>query len=151
MRRVKTDVLLFEANMSKTKLVLMVPISSSPHIRVRSAAYGKGLDNLDASGTFGLQIPMTKDLANERDHVQENTLQSRLVEKRWPEVEFNTPPDPGGDYARKALKDTTPSIVAGRSMLTKRISMSIGGSSQIATNSFNRNNHNGMFTVRFPF
>jgi hypothetical protein len=29
--------------------------------------------------------------------------------------------------------------------------MSIGGGFQIATSQFYRNNHNGIFTVRFPF
>jgi hypothetical protein len=29
--------------------------------------------------------------------------------------------------------------------------MSIGGGFQIATTQFHRNNHNGIFTVRFPF
>jgi hypothetical protein len=29
--------------------------------------------------------------------------------------------------------------------------MSIGGGFQIATTQFYRNNHNGIFTIRFPF
>jgi hypothetical protein len=36
-------------------------------------------------------------------------------------------------------------------MLTKRVGMSIGGGFQIATTQFYRNNHNGIFTIRFPF
>jgi hypothetical protein len=41
--------------------------------------------------------------------------------------------------------------VAGRFKLTKRVGMSIGGGFQIATTQFYRNNHNGIFTIRFPF
>jgi len=39
----------------------------------------------------------------------------------------------------------------GRFKLTKRVGMSVGGGFQIATTTFYRNNHNGIFTVRFPF
>ena len=35
--------------------------------------------------------------------------------------------------------------------LTTRRGMTIGGGFQIATSQFYRNNHNGIFTVRFPF
>ena len=74
-----------------------------------------------------------------------------MVKKLWPEIEFNTTHYQDGEHAGKALNYITPGIVAGRFMLTKRVGMSIGGGFQIATTQFYRNNHNGIFTIRFPF
>jgi len=114
-------------------------------------AYGKGFGNFDAQGTFGVQIPTSNEPANGRNYVWNNTLQYRLVKKLSPEIEFNTTHYQDGEHAGKTLNYVTPGIVAGRFKLTKRVGMSIGGGFQIATSQFYRNNHNGIFTIRFPF
>jgi hypothetical protein len=116
-----------------------------------TVAYGKGYGNLDVQGTFGVQNPTTNELVNGRNYLWNNTLQYRVVKKLWPEIEFNTTHYQDGEHAGKALNYITPGIVAGRFMLTKRVGMSIGGGFQIATTQFYRNNHNGIFTIRFPF
>jgi hypothetical protein len=116
-----------------------------------TVAYGKGYGNFDVQGTFGVQNPTTNDLVNGRNYLWNNTLQYRVVKKLWPEIEFNTTHYQDGEHAGKALNYITPGIVAGRFMLTKRVGMSIGGGFQIATTQFYRNNHNGIFTIRFPF
>jgi hypothetical protein len=45
----------------------------------------------------------------------------------------------------------TPGLVIGRIHLWKRLAVTVGGGMQIATTHFHRNNHNGIFSVRFPF
>jgi hypothetical protein len=74
-----------------------------------------------------------------------------VVKKLWPEIEFNATHFQDGEHAGKTLNDITPGIVVGRFRLTKRVGVSIGGGFQIETTQFYRNNHNGIFTVRFPF
>ena len=116
-----------------------------------TVAYGKGFGNFDEQGTFGVQIPTTNEPANGRNFVWNNTLQYRVMKKIWPEVEFNTTHYQDGEHAGKTLNYITPGFVLGRFKLTRRVGMSIGGGFQIATSTFYRNNHNGIFSVRFPF
>jgi hypothetical protein len=114
-------------------------------------AYGKGFGDFDVQGTFGAQIPATNELANGTNYLWNNTLQYRVAKKLSPEIEFNTTHYVDGEHAGQTLNYITPGIVAGRFKLTKRVGMSIGGGFQIATSHFHRNNHDGIFTVRFPF
>ena len=114
-------------------------------------AYGKGIGHFDLQGTFGVQIPTNHEQANGTNFIFNNTLQYHLFKKLWPEVEFNTTHYHDGEHATQTLNYVTPGIVVGRIKLAGRVGMSIGGGFQIATSSFYRNNHNGIFTVRFPF
>jgi hypothetical protein len=114
-------------------------------------AYGKGFDDFDAQGTFGVQFPSTNETANETNFVMNNTLQYRVMKKVWPEVEFNTTHYQDGEHNGQTLNYITPGFVLGRFKLDKRVGMSIGGGYQIAASGFYRKNHNGIFTVRFPF
>lgn len=116
-----------------------------------TVAYGKGFRNFDAQGTFGVQIPTTNELANGRNYLWNNTLQYHAFKKLWPEVEFNTTHYQDGEHAGKTLNYITPGFVVGRMHLVGRVGMTVGGGFQIATTQFYRNNHNGIFTVRFPF
>jgi hypothetical protein len=114
-------------------------------------AYGKGFGNFDAQGTFGVQIPTNNESANGTNFVFNNTLQYRVMKKIWPEVEFNTTHYHDGEHAGQTLNYITPGFVLGRFKVAGRVGMSVGGGFQIATSGFYRNNHNGIFTVRFPF
>jgi len=114
-------------------------------------AYGKGWGDFDVQGTFGVQVPTSNESANGTNYVFNNTLQYRVVKKISPEIEFNTTHYRDGEHAGKTLNYITPGVVLGRFKLTKRVGMSVGGGFQIATTTFYRNNHNGIFTVRFPF
>jgi len=114
-------------------------------------AYGKGYHDLDVQGTFGVQVPLSHESANGTNLVWNNTLQYHLLKKIWPEVEFNTTHYHDGEHAGKTLNYVTPGFVLGRFKLSRRVGMSVGGGFQIATTTFYRNNHNGIFTVRFPF
>ena len=114
-------------------------------------AYGKGYRNFDVQGTFGVQIPTSNESANGRNYLWNDTLQYRVAKKLSPEIEFNTTHYQDGEHAGKTLNYITPGLLAGRFKLTKRVGMTIGGGFQIATSQFYRNNHNGIFTVRFPF
>lgn len=42
-------------------------------------------------------------------------------------------------------------VIFGRFPIYKRLAIAVGGGFQIATTHFHTNNHNGIFTVRFPF
>jgi hypothetical protein len=114
-------------------------------------AYGKGYHDFDVQGTFGVQIPTSHEQANGTNFVFNNTLQYRVMKKIWPEVEFNTTHYHDGEHAGKTLNYITPGFVLGRFKLVRRVGMSVGGGFQIATTSFYRNNHNGIFSIRFPF
>jgi hypothetical protein len=45
----------------------------------------------------------------------------------------------------------TPGLVIGRFHLWKRVALTVGGGFQVAATHFHTNNHNGIFSVRFPF
>ena len=45
----------------------------------------------------------------------------------------------------------TPGLVIGRMRLWKRLAFTVGGGLQIATTHFHTNNHDGIFSVPFPF
>ncbi len=114
-------------------------------------AYGKGWGRFDEQGTFGVQNPTNDELANGRNYLWNNTLQYRVFKKIWPEVEFNTTHYQDGEHAGKTLNYVTPGLVLGRFKLANRVGMTVGGGFQIATSQFYRNNHNGIFSIRFPF
>ena len=114
-------------------------------------AYGKGWGNFDVQGTFGVQFPTNDELANGENYVWNNTLQYRVMKKIWPEIEFNTTHYKDGEHAGDTLNYISPGFVLGRFKLAKRVGLSVGGNFQIATTHFHRNNHDGTFSIRFPF
>lgn len=114
-------------------------------------AYGKGLHNFDEQGTFGIQIPASNEKANGTNYVFNNTLQYRVMKKIWPEVEFNTTHYQDGEHTGDTLNYVTPGFVLGRFKLANRVGLSVGGGFQIATTHFHKNNHDGIFSIRFPF
>ncbi|MGH9605210.1 MAG: transporter [Terracidiphilus sp.] len=116
-----------------------------------TVAYGKGFGNFDEQGTFGVRIPTAGEQANGTNLVWNNTLQYRVMKKIWPEVEFNTTHYHDGEHAGQTLNYITPGFVLGRFKLAHRVGITFGGGFQIATSHFYRNNHNGIFSVRFPF
>lgn len=114
-------------------------------------AYGKGLGDFDVQGTFGVQIPTSDEAANGTNTVWNNALQYRVMKKIWPEVEFNTTHYHDGEHAGDTLNYITPGFVLGRLKLARRVGLSVGGGFQVATTHFHKNNHDGIFTIRFPF
>lgn len=114
-------------------------------------AYGKGFRKFDEQGTFGVQIPTSDETANGTNFVWNNTLQYRVMRKIWPEIEFNTTHYHDGEHAGDTLNYITPGFVLGRFKLANRVGLTFGGGFQIATTHFERNNHNGIFSIRFPF
>ncbi len=114
-------------------------------------AYGKGFGDFDLQGTFGVGLPVADTNILGRNYAWNNTFQYRLFRKIWPEVELNsTFFQDGPNYGRKQ-NFATPGLVLGRYRLFGRVGFTVGGGYQIATTHFHTNNHNGIFTVRFPF
>jgi hypothetical protein len=86
-----------------------------------------------------------------RNYAWNNTFQYRLFRKIWPEVELNSTFFQDGPNDGRKQTFATPGLVLGRYRLFGRVGFTVGGGYQIATTHFHTNNHNGIFTVRFPF
>jgi hypothetical protein len=116
-----------------------------------SIAYGKGFGHADLQGTLGIGLPSADTNLIGRTYTWNNAVQYRLFRKIWPEVEFNSTFFQQGKNDGKKQLFVTPGLVIGRLHLWKRLNLSIGGGFQIAATHFHTNNHNGVFSVRFPF
>ena len=114
-------------------------------------AYGKGLGDFDVQGTFGVALPTSDTNSVGRSYLWNNAFQYRLFRKLWPEVELNSTFFQDGPRDGMKQNFVTPGLVIGRLHLWKRVGLSIGGGFQIATTHFHTNNHNGIFSIRFPF
>jgi hypothetical protein len=114
-------------------------------------AYGKGLGDFDAQGTFGVAFPAADTNIVGRSYLWNNAFQYRMMRKFWPEVEVNSTFFQQGDHDGMKQTFVTPGLVIGRLHLYKRVGLTIGGGYQIAATHFHTNNHNAIFTVRFPF
>jgi hypothetical protein len=114
-------------------------------------AYGKGLGDFDAQGTFGVAFPVADTNIVGRSYLWNNAFQYRMMRKFWPEVEVNSTFFQQGDHDGMKQTFVTPGLVIGRLHLYKRVGLTIGGGYQIAATHFHTNNHNAIFTVRFPF
>jgi hypothetical protein len=86
-----------------------------------------------------------------RNYLWNNTFQYRLCRKFWPEVELNSTFFLDGKNDLQKQNFVTPGLVIGRLRLWNRVGFTIGGGYQIATTHFHANNHNALFSVRFPF
>lgn len=114
-------------------------------------AYGKGFRNFDLQGTFGIGIPSADTNLLGRTFTWNNAFQYRILRKIWPEVELNTTFFQDGRNDGKKQNFVTPGLLLGRFRLWGRVGMTFGGGFQIATTRFHTTNHNGIFTIRFPF
>jgi hypothetical protein len=74
-----------------------------------------------------------------------------VSKKLWPEIETNYTRFQDGPNRGKTQVFMTPGILFGNFHVGKRLSLNLGGGFQVATTRFHVNNHNGIFTVRFPF
>ena len=114
-------------------------------------AYGKGFGHFDAQGTFGIGLPTADTNTVGRTYTWNNAFQYHVFHKLWPEIELNSTFFQEGKNDGKKQNFVTPGLVMGRFRLAKRLGLSIGGGYQIATTRFHLNNHNAIFSVRFPF
>jgi hypothetical protein len=53
-------------------------------------AYGKGFENFDVQGTFGVGLPTADTTLVGRNYIGNNTFQYRVFRKFSPEVELNS-------------------------------------------------------------
>lgn len=114
-------------------------------------AYGKGFGDFDVQGTFGVTLPTGDEKKIGRTYPWNNAFQYRLFRKLWPEVEVNFTHFQDGSSNGKTQVFMTPGLVLGKFTLWKRLGFTVGGGFQIATTHFHNTNHNGIFSVRFPF
>jgi len=114
-------------------------------------AYGKGFGDFDVQGTFGVTIPTGNEKTIGRTFPWNNAFQYRIYRKFWPEVEVNYTHFQDGPNNGKTQVFMTPGLILGRFHVWKRLGFTVGGGFQIATTHFHTNNHNGIFSVRFPF
>lgn len=114
-------------------------------------AYGKGFGNFDVQGTFGVGLPTGSEARIGRTYPWNNAFQYRIYRKFWPEVELNYTYFQDGKNNGKTQVLVTPGLVIGRLHLWRRLGFTIGGGYQIPITRFHNNDHNGIFSVRFPF
>lgn len=114
-------------------------------------AYGKGFGRFDAQGTFGVGLPVADTNIIGRTYAWNNAFQYHFLKKFWPEVEANSSFFQQGKNDGKKQTLVTPGLVIGGIHLTKAVGLTFGGGFQIATTHFHTNNHNVIFSVRFPF
>lgn len=114
-------------------------------------AYGKGFGQFNVQGTIGAALP-TSDVAKiGRTVPWNNAFQYHAFKKLWPEVEVNYTYFQDGSNHGKTQVFMTPGILFGNFQLSNRVRLCFGAGFQIATTRFHVNNHNAIFTVRFPF
>ena len=114
-------------------------------------AYGKGFGRFDAQGTFGVNFPASNLNTLGRTIVWNNTAQVHVFKKLWPELEANSTFFSGGINGGRKQTFLTPGLVIGKIHIVKRVGLTFGGGFQIAVTHFHLNNHNGIFSIRFPF
>jgi hypothetical protein len=114
-------------------------------------AYGQGVGHLDAQGTLGLSLPTSHADTIGRTLGWNNVLQYQAFKIVWPEIEVNSSFFDGGKDGGLKQTFVTPGLLIGRPHLVKRVRLTVGGGFQIAATHFHSTNHNGIFTIRFPF
>jgi hypothetical protein len=124
---------------------------STNHIITPTIAYGKGHKKLDLQGTFGVTLPTGNTSTIGRSYLWNDAFQYHVMKRLWPELEVNYTHFQEGPNDGKTQVFMTPGVVFGRFPIHKRLAIAVGGGFQIATTHFHSNNHNGIFTVRFPF
>lgn len=124
---------------------------ASDAIITPTIAYGKGAGKFDVQGTFGVSLPTGNEDEIGHTYSWNNAFQWHVDRKFWPEVEVNYAHFQDGPNARKTQVFLTPGLVIGKLHIWKRLGLTFGGGFQIAATHFHTNNHNAIFTVRFPF
>jgi len=124
---------------------------STNHIITPTIAYGKGYKKFDVQGTFGVTMPTGNTSAIGRSFIWNDAFQYHVMKRLWPELEVNFTHFQQGPNDGKTQVFLTPGVIFGRFPIYKRLAIAVGGGFQIATTQFHTNNHNGIFTVRFPF
>jgi hypothetical protein len=114
-------------------------------------AAGKGFGHFDVQSTFGATLPTGDTNIIGRTLAWNTAVQYKIGRMFWPEVEVNSSFFEDGPNDGKKQTFITPGIVVGRMHLWHRLGLTIGGGFQIAATQYHKNNHNGIFTVRFPF
>jgi len=114
-------------------------------------AYGKGFGKFDAQGTFGVGMPIADTTKIGRTYTWNNAFQYHVIRKLWPEVEINSTFYQDGPHDGMKQTFITPGLLLGRFQLSRRVGMTFGGGFQIAATHYHGTNHNGIFTIRFPF
>jgi hypothetical protein len=114
-------------------------------------AYGKGFNNFDLQGTFGIGLPTADTSTLGRTIAWNNAFQYRILKKLWPEVELNSTFFQDGKNDGLKQNFVTPGLVMGRFRLFGRVGFTFGGGYQIATSHFHTSNHNAILSIRFPF
>ncbi len=153
---------LLTANEDKGNYILTVFLGASAptghdHVGAPAAiitptiAFGKGWGNFDVQSTFGATLPVSDSALIGHSLIWNTAFQFHVLRKLWPELEVNSTFFLDGP--RAGLKQTflTPGIVVGRIHLWHRLGLSIGTGVQIAVTRFHINNHNWIFSARFPF
>jgi hypothetical protein len=114
-------------------------------------AYGKGFNDFDLQGTFGIGLPNADTGTLGRTIAWNNAFQYRILKKLWPEVELNSTFFQDGKNDGFKQNFVTPGLVMGRFRLFGRVGFTFGGGYQIATTHFHTSNHNAILSIRFPF
>jgi len=114
-------------------------------------AYGKGFGQFNVQGTFGATLPTGNEEKIGRTFPWNNAFQYHVSKRLWPEIETNCTRFQDGPNRARTQVFMTPGIMLGNFHLRGRLGLNFGGGFQIATTRFHVNNHNGIFTVRFPF
>ncbi len=114
-------------------------------------AYGKGFGRFDVQGTFGASLPIADEAKIGRAYIWNDAFQDHIAKMFWPDVEVNYTHFQDGPNPGKTQVFITPGLVIGNFHLAKRLGLNFGGGFQVAATHFHVNNHNGIFTIRFPF
>lgn len=114
-------------------------------------AYGKGFGNFDVQGTFGVTLPTGREQTIGRTFLWNDSFQYHVFHKFWPEAAVNYTHFQDGEHDGMTQVFLTPGLVVGRFHIWKRVGFTIGGGYQIAVTHFHTTNHNGIFSMRFPF
>jgi hypothetical protein len=114
-------------------------------------AFGKGLGDFDFQSTVGVGFP-NGGMDRLGMPVAYNTaLQWHVLEKLWPELEFNYTWWPDGERAGENQLFLTPSIVIGRFSLWKAFGFVVGTGCQVALTRHRIFDRNWILSIRTPF
>jgi hypothetical protein len=127
--------------------------SSHHYVYTPTIAGGKGWGAFDFQSTLGIAVP--DDLGQSKGPGEpvlfNSSLQYRLVDVLWPEVEFNSTYWPDGTHEGKEQIFVSPGLIFGRFPIWRRLRMVVGAGYQIAVTSHPLYRNNVDLTVRFPF
>lgn len=127
------------------------PNGASHAIITPTIAAGKGWGQFDVQTTLGVALPTGGVATLGRPIASNTTLQYRILNKLWPEVEINSTFWADGAKAGKKQVFVTPGLIVGRIPINRRVALVFGGGIQIATTRYHAYSHAAVFTLRVPF